>query len=423
MYRYNCILLFLLIPFIGYNQSTKDSTLTLNDLETVFLANNYQLLAAKYNVAKAEAEKLQAKLWQNPTLTLSQVNLWSNKSIQLQPYLIGHFGNKQEFAFDLEQVIETAGKRAKRVNVKETEEQLSQLDFEVLMRELRVQLRSSFYELEKINELEDQLNTFVDYYTHLSTFYKHQADLQNIAKAQYFRIQTELLDNKQQLINLKVQEADALQNLRILTQIPTLKLSDLRFDTVFNTNLSARIPANIMQISKDSSISKKYIQLQLIRSEQLIKLEKANAKPDIHILANYDRGGSIMTDFVGFGIGIDLPIFNRNQGKIKIAQLELEQNKLQSNTLDITLETQISKLEEQLKQYEGLLKGFPPSSFDDFKIIMDNYSRHLQDRQVSLIEMIDYAQSYLQAKQKYYEILENYQVTFEQLQILIGKDL
>ncbi len=46
--------------------------LTLQDAETAFLKNNFDLLAAKYQIEEADAAVIQAKLWDNPNLNIEQ---------------------------------------------------------------------------------------------------------------------------------------------------------------------------------------------------------------------------------------------------------------------------------------------------------------------------------------------------------------
>ena len=110
---------------------------TLQALEKEFLQHNYLLLAARYDVDVKDAQILQEKLWNNPSLTVAQINFWANSSSEQLPYLWGNYGNTQQISVDLEQLIETAGKRKKRVALKQYEKEDVRLDFEQLMRELK----------------------------------------------------------------------------------------------------------------------------------------------------------------------------------------------------------------------------------------------------------------------------------------------
>lgn len=418
---------YLIIQFffnsITFGQIDDSKSFNLIELESEFLTKNYQLLAEKYNIDVATAAILQSKLWNNPTLSISQVNLWRNSSAESLPYLIDKYGNHQQFAFDIEQVIETAGKRRKRVALKTAEKDLVIIDFENLVRELKLQLRTSYFELHQLTQEKEQLNTLTSYYEELSNLFQKQAEKQVFNKAEFYRVQTALLGVKKQLTDLLTNESFALEQLRILTQRPELEVSQLRFNELLQPDLSSKIPINIIDLIKDSSNLKKQALQQLLISEQTVNLEKANGKPNLQLLMGYDRGGSIMRDFVGFGIGIDLPIYNRNQGNIKIAQAQFEQQKINLLSIDIQLETTVNRLITQVQLYEKMLKEFPSSSLSEFKEMMDNYIKHLKSKQVSLFEFIDFSGAYIDAQNQYYELQKNYLNTFEELQLLIGKDL
>lgn len=404
-------------------QNTTKPRIGILDLERNLMEKNYRLLAAKYDIDKADAAILQSKLWKNPTLTLSQVNLWSNSTAEEMPYIIGNYGNHQQFAFDLEQVIETAGKIGKRIALRTTEKNLALIEFEKLIRELKLNLRESFLELQQLESQKKQLNLLIDNYQQLDDFYKKQTEKQIFAKSDYYRIQTALLEAKQQLIDNTTSQTVALQQLRIIAQLPDLTTDQLIFaDSIINDK-SSKLPSDILQLARDSSNIKKQAQQQLLYSEQQLNMEYANAYPDIHFLVNYDRGGGIMHNFLGIGVGIDLPIFDRNQGNIKLAEVQLAQQQSQMTAIDIELESNINKLISQLYLYEGMLKEFPISSLDNFNEMIENYVKHLKSKQVSLFEFIDFAEAYIKAQNSYLTMQKNYLNTFEEIQFLIGRDL
>jgi len=51
---------------------TDSVSLSIKDAENLFLKNNFELLAAKYQISEAEAGVLQAKLWDNPNLSIDK---------------------------------------------------------------------------------------------------------------------------------------------------------------------------------------------------------------------------------------------------------------------------------------------------------------------------------------------------------------
>ncbi|MCC8144206.1 MAG: hypothetical protein LUD02_08610 [Tannerellaceae bacterium] len=100
MRLYVCIFIciyciYLLTPLSA--TENKPVSLTQEEIEAIFLAQNLELLAEQMNVDVADAAIVQAKLWENPSLTISEINLWSTRSQRegeevVIPPLWGSFG-------------------------------------------------------------------------------------------------------------------------------------------------------------------------------------------------------------------------------------------------------------------------------------------------------------------------------------------
>ena len=64
-------------------------------VDALFLANNLELVAEKFNIAIADAAVIQAKAWHNPTLSIGYLNFWSStnkRDGETIPPLFGSFG-------------------------------------------------------------------------------------------------------------------------------------------------------------------------------------------------------------------------------------------------------------------------------------------------------------------------------------------
>ena len=107
------ILLFHLIASVSNAQSVSNSAdtlqITLPEAEQIVLANNLSIAAAKYGIDINKAYLLQAKLWDNPNLTVTQ-NIYDG-------HWLKHGKENGEFTgqwyVQVEQIIRTAGKRSK----------------------------------------------------------------------------------------------------------------------------------------------------------------------------------------------------------------------------------------------------------------------------------------------------------------------
>src|ERR1039457_1799696 len=142
------ILLFIWINFIcdfpleSQNKFTADTVvLSLKDAEKLFLEKNFDLLAAKYQISEADAAIIQAKLWDNPNLNIEQgVYNPENKSW----FDVTSTG---ETAVTLQQLFYLAGKRNKRISMGKINAEIARYQFYDLIRTLRYELRTSFFEL------------------------------------------------------------------------------------------------------------------------------------------------------------------------------------------------------------------------------------------------------------------------------------
>ena len=399
--------------------SVNAQSFTLKDLEGQFLKNNALLIANKYNIDKADVEIIQEKLWQNPTLSISEVNLWKTYAVEEQPYLIGKYGKNQQISVELEQLIETAGKRRKRVALKQIEKQTTLFEFEELLRTLKKDLRLTYYILNRIHAEEKQLNQIIELLTKMNEQFKHQVELKNIPKVDFYRIQSELLGLKTERVELEKQKLEALKQLRIITNNKKLTFNHLSFET---KEPSVQLPLNMIELAKRQNIGLKKQLNELDKAEKALIVQKANRTPDLIAQVNYDRGGNIMRDFMGFGVSIDLPIFNNNKQNVKLAELAISQEKSYQSALEINLEEEITQLETQFKLIEDTMKEWPVEQLNEQTKMIENFKKHLLNRQVTLLEFIDFIQAYREANRGYIQLEEAYNQTIEELQYIVGND-
>lgn len=406
---------------IVFTLQTQAQKITLEHLEAAFLQKNYLLIANKYEVDKVDAEMIQTKLWSNPTLSISEVNLWKTYQIEEQPYLFGKYGKNQQISVDLEQMIETAGKRRKRIALKELEKNNALFDYEELMRQLKKELRQTYFSLAKIQKVKQQLNNGIDLFSQMNQQYQKQANLNNVPKADFYRLQTELIALQKDQIELQNDETELLTKLRILTQNNDLAVDEIDF-SIFD-NSAREIPFNVKEIAKEQNVGLKRQSNQINLTEKQLVLEKAQRVPDLTFQVNYDRGGNIMRDFVGVGVSFNLPVFDQNKGNIKSAQINVEQQKTAQNALFSEVDHSISKLQNQLSALQKSLTQWKNLNSEDQLKMIDNYKKHLQNKQVTLLEFIDFTQAYRESQEAYLELLETYQNTFEELNYIVGEDL
>ena len=115
--------------------------LSLKDAEKMFLERNLSLIAERYNIDKAQAQVTQARLFDNPVISLEQnvYNRLNGKYFDV--------GKEGEATAEIEQVINLAGQRNKRVRLEKVNKEIAEHQFEEVLRTLRSELNKTFVEI------------------------------------------------------------------------------------------------------------------------------------------------------------------------------------------------------------------------------------------------------------------------------------
>ena len=140
---------FLALPIICISQDKV--SLTLSQVDSLFLKNNLLLLAQAYNVSAQEALILQAKSYPNPLFT-ADIN-----ALDPENQKVFHAGQSGQKAFAIEQLILLGGKRKTEIELARQNKQVAELELEDLLRNLRYQLHTSYY------TINGQINTLGKY--------------------------------------------------------------------------------------------------------------------------------------------------------------------------------------------------------------------------------------------------------------------
>lgn len=411
--------MFALLFIVLLNQAaTAQKTVTLQDCESQFLKNNLFLLASHYNIDAAKALTIQAKIWDNPTIT-ADLNAYNPE--RKQYFDIGKNGQK---AFGIEQLIYLGGKKRHEVKLAQTNEQLSQLQFDDLLRTLKLELRKSFYTVyyntKNLETTDKQLVHIED----LINSYSVQTQKGNVPLKDLVRLQSLFLNFKNERMEVVNNNIEEQGNLKLLLNetenvIPIVNEADF----IKYTKQIAFDPEAFQKQAITNRPDYLLKQKNIEANEMNVKWQKSLSIPDITLGANYDQRSGAFEKEANLSIGIPLPLWNKNKGNIKYAQTILSQSKIDKQNFDLQLQTEIAmiwnKWDESRKNYM-LLK---PSTNADFEAVYKGMLDNFQKRNVSILEFTDFMESYNQAAVQLNELKKNVVLSGEELNSTINKDL
>ncbi len=432
--NYIGLLVFILVftSWDGYSQLQQVDSLKLNrqQYEELFLKQNLMLLAEKYNIDQAEAMLLQAKLWPNPNLSIEDVNLWTTDK-QLAnmdeplPRVFGDVAKNTQFAVQIEQHIPLGGKRSKAMALEKVSIDIAKQEFEELLRNLKFDFRNKLTQLQYLQIYTQVFLSQQESVSNLLKSYKKQYERDNLSKGEYMRLQILALELSKEITDLKKERNELEAELKILLSLEdntalrineegfepnSLILKNLQLSTIFNQALEARPDIKLAALEEE-------------RYTGLLKFERAQNIPDIDLSASYDRGGGIWPSFFGFGLAIDLPIFNQNQGNIKYAKAGIQQTEMLSKEIRIRVKNEISQNFNDLMASIELYESIDANYEQDLDQILESYTRNFTSRNLSLLEYLDFQEAYLENKKIILESKRDIHLHLETLQHSIGIEI
>ena len=414
------ILLLLVLPVFCYvtkaeGQSVK---LTLQEAGQRFATCNLELIAERYNIDIAEAEVIQARLFENPVISLEQnvYNRLNGKYFDV--------GKEGEAVIEIEQLIYIAGQRNKRVRVEKLNKEMAVYQFEEVLRTLRSELNSKFIEIYYTQKSLSVYDKEIDYLERLLEAMKEQNEKGNISLLEKSRIQALLL-------SLQQERNDALNRLIALQGDMRLLLgleADEAFEPVFDASVLKQMDTGAVSFAElaerlagrpDMKMARTNIQV----SRANVSLQKSLAFPEVSLKGSYDRAGNFCDNYFAVGLSISVPVFNRNQGNIKSARLAVLQNtnreELARRQAETELFTSYARLEKAVKLYRS-------SNFElerDFGTIIEGVNSNYQKRNISLLEFIDYYQAYKETCLQLYQTEKDVFLAMEEVNTVTGSDV
>ncbi|MEP6803146.1 MAG: TolC family protein [Flavobacterium sp.] len=394
------------------------NTVTLQDCESQFLKSNLFLLASQYNIDASKALTIQSKIWDNPTIT-AELNAYNPERNQY--FDIGKQGQK---AFGIEQLIYLGGKKRNEIKLSQTNEKLAELQFNDLLRTLKLQLRKSFFTVYyNTKSLETTDNQLV-HIEELINSYSTQVQKGNIPLRDLVRLQSLYLNFKNERMEVVNENIEEQANLKLLLNsaenvVPEVTKED------FN-KYTKTIPFDLKTFQDDAIANRPdYLikQKDIEANELNVKWQKSLSIPDITVGANYDQRSGAFNKEANLTLGIPLPLWNKNKGNIKYAQTILEQSKVEKQNFDLQLQTEITtawnKWDESRKNYVVI----KPTVNSDFEAVYNGILNNFQKRNISLLEFTDFMESYNQASIQINELKKKVVLSGEELNSTINKDL
>lgn len=398
--------------------STGSDTLRISiaQADSIFLSNNFQLLAAAMNMRAQDAQVIQAKLYPNPVFTVS-INTYDPDN--RQAFHVGASGQK---SFQIDQLILLGGKRKAEIELAKTNAVIASLEFENLIRNLKYELHSSMYTLKQQLFLLQKFDAQLTLLDTILTAYNQQSKNGNIPMKDVIRLKgvyLNLNNDRAELFQYYLKELAQVQSILQVDQVIVPIITDDDLEEMIKLVAREELQQTALVNRPDYLISQK----DKLAAEQYYQLQKKLAIPDLNAFVNYDQRSGAFNNEINAGISIPLPIWNKNKGNIRAAQHMLQQREYSQEGLKLeifnTIRNQLDLYNQTVFEYRKAQNLYN----EDFEITLKGMSDNFLKQNISVLEFVDFFEAYNNSLAEIARIKIQLAESAELLNLTIGKEV
>lgn len=380
----------LFITFLIFGHFTNGQTtvsLSIEDCEKQFLEKNLMLLAEQYNISAKQALVIQAKAYPNPVFT-ADFNVYDPQNKRMF-----HVDSSGQKVFQIEQLILLGGKRRTEIDLAKQNQVLAESEFAELLRNLKVQLHTSFYSINSENTVLSNYDKQLQILDTIILSYKKQTENGNLPLRDVVRLKSVYIKITGNRSDIYYDYNEQQKQLQLLLH-STSRIFPLVNESGFKSYLELKALAELQNIAITNRPDLKIADQSAVIAALNLRLQKKQTIPDILVNASYDQRGGAFNNQINAGIAIPLPVFNTNRGNIKAAgfdkkamDLYLEEKKLE---VELDIQQAWINMDRDIKEYSKISSFFNEEFTQVNKGVNDNF----QQRNITILEFVDHVEAY-----------------------------
>jgi len=389
-------------------------SITLADAVSIFLRQNLQLVAARYDIDTVDAEKLTARLRPNPAISvgLSDIPLDFREN----------FIKPQTYSYGISQTFELGGKRGKRINEANANSELARAEFQIVVWQLTNDVKKKFYAVLLADSLlklaQENQKTFAEIVKHTGEV----VQLGEISGLDLQRLEIEKFKFDTDVANSEKDYELAVRDLRV-TLGGDYRAMDI--DVAGTIDYYQPYDFSLVDLREKALAARpdlKAAQLSERAADASISLQDSQRVPDLTVGAGIEQVPASGNTY-NFGVGIPLPISNRNQGER--AKALIQKMKAQNDQRLITNQV-LSDVDKALVAFEiqkrrvELYRTGVLTKVDDIQRLTE-FS--LKAGESSTLELLDAIRTRRETLAGFYQTLFDYQVSLLDLELATATPL
>lgn len=399
---------------------SEGATLTEQQAIALFFQRNLGLIAAQYNVDQARAEEIIASAIPNPVFSLS-INELSNKisGSADSGVLPGVYPQ-------IQQLIETAGKRGLRMEGAELGAEASEYDLQDITRVLVNAVRHAFYGLLLAQKNLDVAEDTVERYRQIIGANDIRLKAGDISETDFTRIEVEGLKAQGDLDRAQAALKQARADLLLLLGWPENSLEITAAEAWPEANLAESVTHEdiLTQKALEHRPDLRAARTRIGQAEKNLELARRLAIPDVTVEAGYARDpGNYFTNTGIVGFSLPLPIFYRQEGEIAKAGVAWNAAELKLRQSEQAVRAEVLKSLSAWKSADAIARRFEKSVVGRIDKLRAAQEFAYQRGAADLLELIDAERNYKAMMLDYYTAIANRSSAWADLLMALGEEV
>lgn len=396
-------------------------TITEQQAIALFYQRNLSLIAASFNINDAQAQEIIAAAIPNPVFSFTISSLNSNMFRQ-------EYNNTPLPAISpqIQQLIETAGKRRLRIESSELATEAVNFDLKDTARVLTNAVRHSYYSLLLAQKTAQVASDNFERYREILRVNAIRLKVGDISATDFTRIEVESLKAQGDQDQAKASLSQARADLLLLLGWPenSLEISAVESWPEANPGIAK---AGQDQLAEQALERRPDLQAARVRIEQagkMLTLANRLAIPDVTVSAFYQRDpGNFFTDSGGVGISVPLPLFYRQEGEISKARVGLNSAELALKQTEQGVQAEVMKALAAWQSAEVISQRFETTVVKRIEMLRKAQEIAYQKGAVGLLDLIDAERNYKAMMLDYYTALANRSNAWADLLMAYGEEV
>jgi cobalt-zinc-cadmium efflux system outer membrane protein len=177
---------------------------------------------------------------------------------------------------------------------------------------------------------------------------------------------------------------------------------------------------NLLKLAQANRYDLRGLEAQTRLAQANLSYQRALAVPDLTAQFNYEATGNFANRYTGIGVGVPLPMFNRNQGNIKAAKANIDAAGATFQNAQLSVEKDVLEAWQKAlyadRVYQEFDRGFEGQFDDLIGNIVTSYQRSI----IGVVEFLDYYESYKNSALQRNRLQNDRMNALEQLQFAVG---